>query len=82
MSCRDDFDFRQYRDNGQLEDCIMSVVLQNNIVSDPAYFPVIREIIGVLISEPALYAEWSSDDEDYFSNQMQLDLTDDDEFSV
>lgn len=81
MCHRDDFDFSQYRDTKQLEDCIMNVVIQYNILIEPCYFAVIREIIAALISEPSLYAEWSSDDEEYFAKQMLLDLTDDDEFS-
>ena len=43
-------------------------------MSNPAYFPVIRELIGVVLSEPELYAEWTEDDLDFFSKQMKLDF--------
>lgn len=74
MAYRDEFDASQYRNNQHIEDVIMNVILQNHIVSNPAYFPVIRELIGVVLSEPELYAEWTEDDLDFFSKQMKLDF--------
>lgn len=52
----------------------MNVILQNHIVSNPAYFPVIRELIGVVLSEPEFYAEWTEDDIDFFSGQMNFEF--------
>ncbi len=74
MAYRDELDGSQYRNNQHIEDVIMNVILQNHIVSNPAYFPVIRELIGVVLSEPEFYAEWTEDDLDFFSKQMKLDF--------
>jgi hypothetical protein len=71
---RDQFDGSQYRNNQHIEDTIMNVIKKNHIVANPAYFPVIRELIGVVLSEPELYAEWTEDDLDFFSKQMKLDF--------
>lgn len=48
-------------------------------MSNPAYFPVIRELIGVVLSEPELYAEWTEDDLDFFSGQMNFEFEKGDE---
>lgn len=74
MAYRDEFDGSQYRNNQHVEDSIMNVILQNHIVSNPRYFPLIRELIGVVLSEPELYAEWTDDDVDFFSGQMSFDF--------
>jgi len=37
---------------------------------------VIRELIGVVVSEPLLYAEWTEDDFEFFSEQMKFDFDD------
>jgi hypothetical protein len=72
MAYRDEFDGSQYRNNQHIEDAIMNVILQNHIVSNPAHLPLIREIIGVVLSEPELYTEWTEDDIDFFSGQMNF----------
>ncbi|MFC3201673.1 hypothetical protein ACFOEW_07580 [Alteromonas oceani] len=74
MAYRDEFDGSQYRNNQHVEDSIMNVILQNHIVSNPRYFPLIRELIGVVLSEPELYAEWTEDDVEFFSGQMSFDF--------
>ena len=74
MAYRDEFDGSQYRNNQHVEDSIMNVILQNHIVSNPRYFPLIRELIGAVLSEPELYAEWTDDDIDFFSGQMSFDF--------
>ena len=79
MAYRDEFDGSQYRNNQHVEDSIMNVILQNHIVSNPRYFPLIRELIGVVLSEPELYAEWTDDDIDFFSGQMSFDFGKNDE---
>lgn len=79
MAYRDEFDGSQYRNNQHVEDSIMNVILQNHIVSNPRYFPLIRELIGVVLSEPELYAEWTDDDVDFFSGQMSFDFGKSDE---
>ena len=71
---RGEFDGSQYRNNQHIEDDIMNVIQQNHIVSNPAYFPVIRELIGVVLSEPEFYAEWTEDDIDFFSGQMNFEF--------
>lgn len=82
MTFRDNLDGCQYRNNEHLEDMIMNILMQNNVISDPAYLPLIRELIGAAISEPALYADWTLDDEEFFSEQLHLDLSGYDEFSL
>lgn len=74
MAYRDEFDGSQYRNNQHVEDSIMNVILQNHIVSNPRYFPLIRELIGVVLSEPELYAEWTEDDVEFFSRQCEFDF--------
>ena len=76
---RDEFDGSQYRNNQHMEDTIMNVIMKNHIVANPAYFPVIRELIGVVLSEPELYAEWTEDDLDFFSGQMNFEFEKGDE---
>lgn len=80
MNYRDEFDGCQYRDNSHLEDAIMNVIMRNHIISDPMYFPLIRELIGTVINEPALFAEWTSDDDRYFSEQLEFCYMEDEEF--
>lgn len=79
MAYRDEFDGSQYRNNQHIEDAIMNVILRNQIVANPAYFPLIRELIGVVLSEPGLYAEWTEADIDFFSGQMNFEFEKDDE---
>jgi len=73
---RDDIDGAQYRNNQHIEDSIMNVVLQNQVITDPSYLPLIRELVGVVVSEPLLYAEWTEDDFEFFSEQMTFDFDD------
>ena len=73
---RDEIDGAQYRNNQHIEDAIMNVVLQNQVINEPSYLPLIRELIGVVVSEPLLYTEWIEDDFDFFSEQMRLDFDD------
>ncbi|WP_334036542.1 hypothetical protein [Alteromonas macleodii] len=82
MNFRDNLDGCQYRDNEHLEDMIMNILMQNNVISDPTYLPLIRELIGAAISEPALYADWTLDDKELFSEKLHLDLSGYDEFSL
>ena len=79
MAHRDEFDGIQYRNNQHIEDSIMNVILQNHIVSNPRHFPLIRELIGVVLSEPELYEEWTNDDIEFFSGQMSFDFEKNDE---
>ena len=76
MAYRDQFDGSQYKNNQHLEDSIMNVIFQNHIVTNSDYLPVIRELIGVVVSEPLLYAEWTEDDFEFFSEQMKFDFDD------
>lgn len=55
---------------------IVSDIFQNHIVTNSDYLPVIRELIGVVVSEPLLYAEWTEDDFEFFSEQMKFDFDD------
>ncbi len=73
---RDEIDGAQYRNNQHIEDAIMNVVLQNQVINEPSYLPLIRELIGVVVSEPLLYTVWIEDDFDFFSEQMRFDFDD------
>ena len=79
---RDEIDGCQYRNNKHIEDKIMNVIMKNHFVANPAYFPVVRELIGVVLSEPELYAEWTEYDIDFFSRPMKcvFDTVEDAEF--
>ncbi len=73
---RDEIDGAQYRNSQHIEDSIMNVVLQNQVTTDPSYLPLIRELVGVVVSEPLLHAEWTEDDFEFFSEQMKFDFDD------
>lgn len=80
MDYTDEFGVWQYQDNSLLEKEIMDAIKQNRVISDPMYSPLIREIIGAVISEPVLFAEWTAADERYFSEQLEFCYMEDEEF--
>jgi hypothetical protein len=73
---RDEIDESQYRNNQHIEDSIINVVLQYQVITEPSYLPLIRELIVAVVSEPLLYAEWTEDDFEFFSEQMTFDFDD------